>query len=939
MDAAAPDLLRERHAEQAVIGSAIRSVADGDGRVLLVQGPPGIGKSTLSTFAAMLARGQGYIVLRARCGELERESDFGVVHQLLGGLLARARPDQRHRWLAGAARSAGAVLDAGPGSALTAPGPAVFHGLYWLLVNLADDAPLMVLVDDAQWADEASARFLFFLAARVTSLPVLLLLAARPGNSAVDALSLDPAALLLHPATITEVGVADWLADELGTTPPADVTRACVQATGGNPFLLHELVREIRSERVDLASGPGPVAALSPRAVTTAVLLRLAVLPPAATRLARAVAVLEATELDTAARVADLHPCVAGDALDHLVRADILTTGPGVAFVHPLVRQVVLQDLPHDRRQRLHARAAQILHERGALPHRVATHLLLAPAGLAPWALSVLRDTAARATELGSHTTAAHHLRRVLPETSPGPQQVQVLLDLGLAEVAAAHPEGTDHLAAALRVAATVPDIVRTSVALAGALRAASQGSRAVAVLHAAQTALADTTDPDGRLRTSVNLELLACTATSRAARLALTQWRAERVRDPGGVPATAWEALVLASVALDGALDAHPINLVLDQLARAVAAAPAITQSWLRGQVISMSALAYLCVEQFEPAGALIDRLVQVTTQQSLLNVLASTLATRASLELRRGNLDRATTDAHRALELAAETDTVHVALPRAGAVILSVAAEQNTTPPARLVSAELDDDSTAARLLAHSRAELLLAHGEDRRGVAELLAYGARNAELGWSGCATPWRSQAGLALDRLGEHNRGQALIAEELDLAHRSGALRAVGVATAATGLLATGPRRLELLTEAVQLLAGTGARLDHARALVRLGAELTRTGRAADARQPLRQAHDLALHCHATTLAAHASQGLRRAGARPRRTSLTGVDSLTPAEQRVAETVAAGHTNRHTAQQLFLTEKTIETHLARVFRKLGVRTRHELNAALHHTAPD
>lgn len=933
MDAASADLLRERHTERATIESATRAVTDGVGRLVFISGPPGIGKSSLAALAVADARARGHTVLRARCGELEGAAEFGVLRQLLGRLLTHASPDQRDRWLAGAAQTAAAVLTAGPGATPDARRTGLFHSLYWLLVNLADDGPLVIVVDDAQWADELSARFFGFLAARLPTVSILLALAARPGAAAIDALALDPAAAVLRPAPIGASGVAGWLADELGTMPCADVTQACLQATGGNPFLLREFVREIHREHVDLTVGPGPLAALTPRAVTTAVLLRLAALPGAAARLAEAVAALEVSDLETAARLADLDPSGAGRALGHLVDADILTAAHDVGFVHPLVRQALLHDLNPDRRQQLHGRAAELLYQRGAASNRVAVQLLLAPPGLPEWALSLLRDTGRNATSLGSHTIAVQCLRRALTELGAGAEQVDVLLELGMAEVAAANHEGIDHLAAAAARASTVGDTVRTSIALAGALRTASQGRRAVAVLHNAQAGLDDRTDPGGGLRTSIDIELLACTSTSRAARLLLAPWRAEHVRDPGGIPATGWQALLLASVALDGALDARPLDVVLDRLARTVAAVPAVEESWLRAHLVSMCALAYLCVEEFEPAEALIDRLVHVATRQSLVDVLAATLAGRASLELRRGNLDRASADAHRALELADEAGTVHVSLPRAGAVLLSVAAAQGTDAPAQLVNYELDDDSTASRLLAHSRTELLLARGEDVRAAAELLAYGARNIELGWSGCATPWRSQAGLALTRLGDSERGRALITEELELAHRSGTPRAISVATAATAALTSGPRRLQLLTESVNLLEGTGSRLEHAQALTDLGAELQRAGRLAAARETLRRGHELALQCRATILADRAAKELRKAGARPRRTSLTGVESLTPAERRVAELVADGHSNRGAAQQLFLTEKTIETHLGHVFRKVGVHTRHQLKAAL------
>ena len=170
-------------------------------------------------------------------------------------------------------------------------------------------------------------------------------------------------------------------------------------------------------------------------------------------------------------------------------------------------------------------------------------------------------------------------------------------------------------------------------------------------------------------------------------------------------------------------------------------------------------------------------------------------------------------------------------------------------------------------------------------------------------------------------------------EELHLARAFGARRVLGMALPATGLVAGAGRGERLLREAVEVLDGPDTRLEHARALADLGAQLRRANRRADARQLLRQAADTAHHIGAVPLAAQAETELRATGARPRRVLLTGLEALTASERRIAELAAEGLTNREIAQTLFVTTRTVEGHLTSVFAKLDVQARTGLPAAL------
>jgi DNA-binding CsgD family transcriptional regulator len=195
------------------------------------------------------------------------------------------------------------------------------------------------------------------------------------------------------------------------------------------------------------------------------------------------------------------------------------------------------------------------------------------------------------------------------------------------------------------------------------------------------------------------------------------------------------------------------------------------------------------------------------------------------------------------------------------------------------------------------------------------------------------TQWRSRAATALLRAGEGDRARALSEEEVELARRWGAPRALAMALRVHGLVVGGDHGLTLLEEAAAVLESSPAKLERARALADFGAALRRTGRRVDAREPLRIAVELAQTCGATPLAEAARSELVAAGAKPRRQALSGAESLTPSELRVAAMAAEGMTNRDIAQNLFVTPKTVEVHLSSVYRKLDIGSRTQLASAL------
>ncbi len=922
----------ERRDEVAALADALARVVDGRGGLVVVEGPPGIGKTTLLEGLRGSAGGVDVRLLAARGGELEQDDPWGVATQLFGPLLAGAGTARREEWLAGGAGAARVLLGGGgvevgrrggeAASGAPASGDlAVRQALWWLVAALAAERPLVLVVDDAQWSDAGSLAAVHFLARRVDQLPLLLVVATRPRAAAVGPLLLEPGAVVLRPAALSPEAVLAWARAEVGADAEAPFAAAVQAATAGNPFLVRELLREVRAEGIaPRAAAVGRLASLRPETVLTSVMLRLASVRADARALAVAAAVLgDGAALDVAVALAGVAPEAAGEAGTALARVDVLRAEPRVRFAHPLVRTAIYEDLPPHERARLHGRAALLLHERGESDERVAGQLLEAPPVRAPWALAALRAAAERASSLGAHQTAAHHLARALAEAEGDDERRALLVALAQAEAMAGSGDAAAHLREAGRLATEPTERAAIAFALGRVLRFAGEADAAIDVL-------------EGLAGARVATELLACVTMSRRARLRLAPLRAGLAReDPTTlVPRRFGDAFR----ALDVALEGGPPQRV-EALVAAALASPPLDDPSHEGQADALAALALMFADRHAQAERLCDRLVEGEPARQSAATFSGVLAQRAFLRLRRGQPADARADAELALELGADRSGARSLLSRAAAVLTYLAIELDEEPDPRLAAIVDDTDAIAGRYIVHARAVQLIARGELREGRDALLAFGARELELDWGGAAhAPWRSQAGLASITLGERDAGERLVEEELALVRAAGAPRALGIALRARARAQADPAEREVaLREAVAVLVGSGAELELARALTDLGAALRRGGTPAAAREPLRRGHELAQQCGATPLAERARAELRAAGARPRVTRLTGSGALTPSERRVVELVAGGASNREAAQTLFVTEKTVETHLRHAYAKLGVRSRRELPAAL------
>jgi DNA-binding CsgD family transcriptional regulator len=413
-----------------------------------------------------------------------------------------------------------------------------------------------------------------------------------------------------------------------------------------------------------------------------------------------------------------------------------------------------------------------------------------------------------------------------------------------------------------------------------------------------------------------------------------------DHLEEPRGAPRTDFERFALISHAFVSVVEQADAARANDLIHRALSVEEhGYYESVMRASVgRPMPAFVLTLLERFDESREILDRLVRAAREYGDRSAAGVFLAERAWTRYRAGNAEGAEADASEALRIAREATRARGHAPIAASVAVLAGMERERPfeeleaivsglPPAG------DPDTVVQDDLALARAWLLLSQGNAQAAADIALELDRADS---W-GCSSPtllpWRSVASVALSQLGDEQRGLDLAREELRLAQALGTPRAVGIAQRAVALAGPPDERQAGLEAAVATLENGTAKLELARATCDLGAELRRRGERSAAREVLRRAHAQAAECGATRLANRARDELSRSGARLIREPVSGVEALTPSEVRVAELAAEGLTNREVAQSLFVSEKTVETHLGRVYRKLDIKSRHALPTAL------
>ena len=932
--------LLERDAEVAAIESVV-AARPGGGRLLAIEGPPGIGKSALVAETKTLAQEAGLLVLSARGSELERSFSYGVVRQLFEPVLASLPAEEQAEVLSGAAALAGPLFDPVYFAARPAEDSslAMLHGLYWLAANLAARQPLLLALDDLHWGDLPSLRWLTYLLPRLEGLDVSVVAGLRPeepGEAAelVGRIVSDPLATRIRPTPLSPEAAARLVRERLSPTADDAFCAAAWEETGGNPLLLRELVHAIGvAGVVPLEANVPRLRALEARAGSRAVALRLSQLPQDATALARAVAVLgDEANLRQAAELAGLNEEAAADAAGALARADVLGPEQPLGFVHPLVRAAVYESLaPHEREEK-HAQASHLLAASGAESELVAAHLLRSSPSGSGKVVTILREAARRASSRGAAESAVAYLRRALDEPPPDALRKEVLFELGWAETCVTGAPAAEHLREAHGLMDGPVPRARGALALGHQLFLLGRDDADVVFRQALDELAGADPELERRLEAGLILNGLFAPGLHREA-----EERLERVRGKAGDESDGAK-LLLALLAYHDARAGRPAAEVVPLARKALAGVSAdpFPPSLVPAAGVLMMA------DLDEVLGVFDDALAEAHRRGSTV-AFGGVKVFRALALLMRGDLGDAEAETREALAAGEAWGSTARFATHAAAFLADSLMEQGRLDEAAAVLSGVEPgDSVSAGtrvlFLGDSMRRLRLLRGDVERGLEELLEAGRRFEEVGSRNPAfIAWRSPAALALLRLDRREEAAELVEAELELARTWGAPRALGAALRAAGLVEGGERGLVLLEEAVQVLEGSPAKLEHAKARTELGAALRRAKRRADARDHLRHAVELATICGAAALAARAETELLATGARPRRVALSGVESLTPSERRVAELAAGGPTNREIAQELFVTQRTVEVHLTSVYRKLGIDSRSQLAAALGEAA--
>ncbi|MEV6236518.1 AAA family ATPase [Lentzea sp. NPDC051838] len=827
------------------------------GTTTVVEGAPGTGKTAALDDLAARWEASGRHVVRARGSALESDLPFGIVAQLFDLVDPSLVPDEA----LGALRLTAVTADFG-----------VLHGVYRLAAALAGTDGLLVVVDDAHWADAASLRWLAYLALRLQRLPIALVLAVGVGERCDDP-SYGEILAACHRVTLDNLSLDD-IAALISPTPAPEFVAACLDATGGNPLTVTRLVKALAEDGVPpTAEACWRVAQRGAEVSGEVMAARLRRRPAAVVAAAHALAVLGPSP----------HP----DVLAELSRLSPVELAEAVRTVELLgvAGPAVLDDMPAPARAALHLRAARALRTHGASDRVVAEHLLETSPGLEPWAGEVLDRAAQEAVNRGDTSGAARLLWRALREPVANPSRALRLL--GVAELVGNLPGATARLREAFQ---SDEDDAESAVALSYALHAEGKAAELTAVLSG------------GSPRAEAHL----------------------------AVHGLAWQEAVPASVSLD--TPAGVLHHVMVGDISAAEAVPLVSTATTMSALTSAMILnladaldsALTVLDDVDRAQAPALRALTYVMRANVQRRKGDLVSARADLTLAGDHLrqDRrwlAVSTWHAAL--LADILLEESRLDEADELI-----SEASTDEARRVW------SFGGLLTVRGR--MLTARGDDHEALEAFLAAG-RHCE-GWpyrNPAALSWRSGAALACAAMGDGERARNFAHEEVELARVWGAPRALGMALRAEGRVTAGAPGRTLLEEAVRVLRGSPARLELARALVDLGVVSRRQGDTSGARACLRDALDLAQKCGSSAMAARAYSELVATGSGPRRMRQTGPTALTPTEHQVAALAARGQSNEEIASALLMPADAVEGLLNGTYRKLGVSGRLQLAEVL------
>ncbi|MEV7341315.1 LuxR C-terminal-related transcriptional regulator [Streptomyces sp. NPDC093544] len=922
-------ILVERWSELLVLNRTVDTLCQGIGDLLMIEGGCGIGRTALLLELEQMARARQLAMCTARCSTLEADFSYGVMHQLLEPHLSTlaAGPTE-------SARIAGELLEV-MDSAEGASDVHVLNGMLWAIRRLAEQTPVILAVDDLNFCDASSLHVLAYVARRLKDWPVAIVGTLRLGEPVTTPPML--AALqeagewtVLRPAPLTAAGTGELVDGLLGPTP-SSVVEEMHGLTAGNPMFLNAILRTSGGPHHEPV-GAGLSAGSLERLVGTTVRTRLAHLPAGVPRVAETIALLEGeTEGALIAEAAGIPEREGANGLAVLVGMGLLTDLALPTYVHPVVGNA-LRRLPEAvAPDRVHRRVSEALHRRNAPPTEVAGHLMrTGPVGTG-WAVEALRAAATAA--VGERRPAEAHalLQRALEEPLLQDARDEAQAELDCVELVT-NPQGLlPRLRARLGTAQSAQSRVSTVLAYAQVLLRTHRTEEAAEALEdcrAGLTAIPPSRSRDTLLRhIDIAEAMAALLGSSGAAQIADLL---AKLSDDGSGNTLHKVSLEALQAAMEGRTSAQTVVRALDR---------ELAHNGQESPLMPYTVFTFLWADELEPVDRWCDAVLTGQPGMGSLPTTVIALALRATSQLEAGRLEGAERDARQALELLGGQEATDPVQSLVLAPLLNVLTELDRTDEAVALLMARGCAGALPELWPHTmvlaaRGRLKGARGDTEGALADLTEAGRRMDSWGTANPAiSRWRSEAAFMRNQLGDVAGALRLVEDELHAARLWGTPRAIGVALRAKGLILGDAEGLAALTEAVEVLRSGSARLETAYAEAGLGIVQRRRNNRRAARETLRQALALAQQLGAVRLAARVHAELLAAGGLPRRCEHFGAKSLTASEYRVALLAAVGRTNGSIARELFVTRRTVETHLTRAYRKLGIQGRSELGRVL------
>ena len=906
--------LRGRRYECEILSNLMASAQSGHSQVLVLRGEAGIGKTALLEFLA--DRATGCRVGRAAGVESELELAYAGLHQLCGPYL-----DRIGRLPVTQREALGTAFGLQPGSA-----PDRFLlglSVLTLLSQVAEEQPLICIVDDAQWLDQASAQTLEFVARRLAAEPLGLIFAVRETIEEsplsglpelwVRGLSLDDAAALLASAVP-------------GTLDPRIRDRILAES-GGNPLALLELPRALTAAELALGTTAQAHGSTSlANRLEQGFVRQLEALPPSSRQLLLIAAAEPVGDVPLVWHAAQ-RLGLGADAVAAAESTGLIELRDRVRFRHPLVRSAVYRSASPLGRREVHQALADVT-EPDRDPDRRAWHRACAAVGPDDDVAAELERSADRAVSLGGFAAAASFLDIAATLTLDPAQRAQRTLAAAQAKATA----GAFGEASSLLTLAETGPLDEAGHALIDLLRAqifynSRHGNQALPLLLAAarrleplEPALARGTYLDalsaamfaGRLAAGPDAGMRQVAQAVRAAPKPLTPGKADLLLE--GMAVLYTDGYPAAAPLLHDAVQAFGReDLTLDE---------AFHSAWL-------AAVAAVDLWDDVHWGVLSQRHLDTVRQAGALSLLPVALGSRAVFDIHRGDLAAAAAlvaESHWITEVTGGENTL---TPLAEGWLAAMRGQEKRAED--LIQDTLDaatalGQGVALNMMYSARAVLCNGLGRYEEALAAASAAAADPLELG-----PPKWALAELIEAAARSGNTGAAAGAfEQLSAMTRaSGTELALGIEAAKGALLCGDDSAEELYREALERLGRTSIHVEFARSQLRYGEWLRRQGRRADARTQLRAAYEALTAMGAGAFASRARHELAATGEAVGNDTVEARGELTPQEAHIARLAAEGHTNAEIAAALYLSTRTVEWHLRKIFAKLGVTTRRQL----------